>query len=471
MSAIPHVDRTLRSQSLGFLEAIGQSLANISPTLTPALNIGAVVALAGQASWLVYGIATIALLLVGMNISALASRFSAAGSFFVFISQAMGPMSGGMAGWALVAAYVGTAMALLGGLAIFVNNALVPAGLTLPIPVIYVISAALVWYLAYRDIKLSSRISLAVEAVSITVISVLILTVFGRHVSPPLIHAQLTLVGANGKGMSEAIVLAIFSFVGFESAATLGKETRDPLKNIPRAIMYSMIGAGVFFMVMAFALMIAYKGNVQALGNDPAPLLTLLKALHLARLATVIYAIASVSLFACVLASVNAASRLLFSMGRYHFIHRSMGLVHAGHKTPHVVVAISSALALLGPLLLLGQGPMNTYELTGTFATFGFIFAYLLISVAAPLYLRKQRLLTTRRVVLGSTAAVFMLAAFFGSVYPVPSYPYNILPYLFVLYLAAGLAWLVRLKNNAPQVLTLMEHDLESQEQEVFGRK
>ena len=46
MSAIPHVDRTLRSQSLGFLEAIGQSLANISPTLTPALNIGAVVALA-----------------------------------------------------------------------------------------------------------------------------------------------------------------------------------------------------------------------------------------------------------------------------------------------------------------------------------------------------------------------------------------------------------------------------------------
>ncbi len=471
MSAVPHIARTLKSSSLGFMEAIGQSLANISPTLTPALNIGAVVALAGQASWLVYGIATIALLLVGMNISALASKFSAAGSFFVFISQAIGPMAGGIAGWALVAAYVGTAMALLGGLAIFVNNALAPAGLALPIPVIYVVSATLVWYLAYRDIKLSSRISLVVEAISITVISILVMTVFGRQVSPPLIHAQLTLAGADGKGMSEAIVLAIFSFVGFESAATLGKETRDPLKNIPRAIMQSLIGAGVFFMLMAFALMIAYKGNAQALGSDPAPLLTLLKALNLARFATAIYAIASVSLFACVLASVNAASRLLFSMGRYQFIHRSMGLVHAAHKTPHVAVAISAGLALLGPLLLLGQGPMNTYELTGTFATFGFIFAYFLISVAAPLYLRKQGLLTSRRVILGVAAALFMLGAFFGSVYPVPSYPYNILPYLFVLYLAAGLAWLVRLKKSAPQVLTLMGQDLESQEQEVFGRK
>lgn len=471
MSAVSDVKSTLKGSNLGFMEAIGQSLANISPTLTPALNVSAVVALAGQASWLVYGIATIALLLVGMNISTLASRFSAAGSFFVFISQAMGPMAGGIVGWALVAAYVGTAMALLGGLAIFVNNALAPAGLTLPASVIYIVSAVLVWYLAYRDIKLSSRISLVVEAVSITVISILVFMVFGHRVSAPLIHAQLALAGADGKGMSEAIVLAIFSFVGFESAATLGKETRDPLKNIPRAIMQSMIGAGVFFMVMAFALMIDYKGNAQALGGDAAPLLTLLKALHMTRFATAIYAIASVSLFACVLASVNAASRLLFSMGRYNFIHRSMGLVHAGHKTPHVAVAISSALALVGPLLLLGQGPMNTYELTGTFATFGFIFAYLLISVAAPLYLRKQRLLTTPKVVLGGAAALFMLGAFFGSVYPVPSYPYNILPYLFVLYLAAGLAWLAYLKKRAPQVLTLMEHDLESQEQEVFGRK
>lgn len=271
--------------------------------------------------------------------------------------------------------------------------------------------------------------------------------------------------------MFGGVVLAIFSFVGFESSVTLGKETRDPTKNIPRAVMGSMLFAGAFFTIMAFAMITAYKGNATAFGNDSAPLETLLGYLNLTALSAPVYAIASLSLFACVLASINAGSRLLFSMGRYQFVHRSMGLVHTTHQTPHIAVTISSILAVIGPIALIGQGSMNTYDITGTVATFGFIFVYLLISISAPIYLAKKRLGSVTSVFFGITGAGLMVAAFFGSVYPVPAYPFNLLPYIFIAYLLFGVAILVRLKLFSPTILDRVELDLEGNEGAIIGRK
>jgi amino acid transporter len=79
----------LRKDSLSFLEALGQSVANLSPTFTPAVAV-TVVAAAGTASWLVYVLATISLVIVGVNIGKLASKISAAGSFFIYVSRTLG---------------------------------------------------------------------------------------------------------------------------------------------------------------------------------------------------------------------------------------------------------------------------------------------------------------------------------------------------------------------------------------------
>jgi len=158
-------------------------------------------------------------------------------------------------------------------------------------------------------------------------------------------------------------------------------------------------------------------------------------------------------------------------MGRYQFIHRSMGLVHVKHQTPYVAILIATALATLIPILLLSQGPMNTYDITGTVSTFGFITAYILISIAAPVYLAKQGQLKTRNIIYSVIGIAAMGGAFFGALYPIPSYPYNILPYIYFGYLALGLIWLLRIKKTAPQILQKMGEDLESQSSYVFQRK
>ena len=122
----------LRAGTLGFPEVIGQSIANLSPTFTPSINVTAIAALAGAGTWLIYGLSTLGLLLVSMSIIALSSRIASAGSFFIYISRALGPMAGGIAGWGLIAAYVGTAMGVGAAGVVFVQNAFTVWGINIP---------------------------------------------------------------------------------------------------------------------------------------------------------------------------------------------------------------------------------------------------------------------------------------------------------------------------------------------------
>ncbi|MBU2732952.1 APC family permease [Acidithiobacillus ferridurans] len=462
----------LKESSLGFTEAVGQSVANVSPTLTPVLNIVAVISLAGLGSWLVYGLAGIALLFVGLNIATLASRFSAAGSFFVFISRSLGPLLGGLAGFALVAAYICCAMAVVAGTEIFIKTGLQSLGFTAANWILYLVVGLAAGYLCYKDIKFSSRLSVGIEIISVTIITILLIVSCVQHPELVMDSSQFLLKGATTHGMMEASVMAIFSFVGFESAVTLGKETRSPLKTIPRAVITSMLVAGGFFMFVAYTMVIAYGNKVGALGNDASPLKTVVQGLGGGTSAVFfVYVLASASAFACVLASINAGARLLFSMGRYQFVHRSMGLVHVKHQTPYVAILIATVLAFLVPILMFSQGAMNTYDIAGTVSTFGFITAYILISIAAPVYLAKHGQLKVRNIIYSVIGVVAMCGAFFGALYPVPSYPYNILPYIYFIYLALGLVWLFRVKKTAPQILQKMSEDLESQSSYVFQRK
>jgi hypothetical protein len=62
---------------------------------------------------------------------------------------------------------------------------------------------------------------------------------------------------------------------------------------------------------------------------------------------------------------------------------------------------------------------------------------------------------------LGVAGVLLMAFVFYGSVYPVPSYPYNLLPYLFLAYMVVGAIWFAILKSKSPQVLASIQHDME----------
>jgi pimeloyl-ACP methyl ester carboxylesterase len=231
----------LRSDSLNLIETIGQSIANIAPTLTPALNISVVVGMAGIGAWLSYLIATAGLIFVAANIGVLARRHSIAASYFVYIGRALGPLPGMLAGWSMIAAYLFTAIAVSISANIFLRNMLHALGLGALIPPYALFETAftlLIWACAYRDVRLSSRVGLVLEALSLTIIVILTAIVVVNRGS--VTHSsQLQLRHLPMGGVMSALPLAVFSFVGFESSATLAREARNPLRAIPRAVILS----------------------------------------------------------------------------------------------------------------------------------------------------------------------------------------------------------------------------------------
>src|SRR5580698_6109301 len=105
----------LKATCLSFPETLSQSVANISPTLTPVVIVPLVFASAGNGTWLAYLFAMIGLVLVGLNINQFAKRSASPGSLYSFVSQGLGMKVGFVAGWCLIVAYIFTAMSVLAG--------------------------------------------------------------------------------------------------------------------------------------------------------------------------------------------------------------------------------------------------------------------------------------------------------------------------------------------------------------------
>jgi amino acid transporter len=454
----------LRHGTLNQIESLGQSISNIAPTLTPAINISVVAAMAGTGTWLAFLIATLGLMFVAGSIASLARRHPLSGSYFVYIGRTIGPVAGALGGWAMLDAYLLTAVAALVSVTIFIENTLSAFGLAAILPprwVLLLVAGALVWAAAYRDIRLSARLGLALEGASVVLIVVIMGFVLVRHggVIDPV---QLDFSHMNFGGVTQSLALAAFAFVGFESAATLAKETRDPQRLIPRAIFGSLGSVGLFLTVSCYCMVLGMGDDAAAIGASSSPLTDLTTRTGIGWTAGFVYLSATVSGFACALASVTAASRMLFSMARYKVMGRGMDAVHATHQTPHVAVGICCVIVLALCIATLPMSALDAYGTTATLATFGFLVVYLLIAISAPLDLRSVGLVRPIHIVVGAVGALLMAGVILGTLYPVPAWPYNVVPYVFAGYMLIGAAWFGSLAVRRPAVLRMIEHDLEA---------
>src|SRR5882757_60593 len=183
----------LRSGTLSLMEMVGQSLAAIGPTLTPALNVTVVVGLAGMGCWLSYLLGTVGVVIVAACVGILATRHPEAGSYFVYIGRSFGAFTGALAGWAMVSAYIFTATAVALSFIVFLGDLLATLHVELgrtPKCLLMLVFIGSVTFAAYRDVKLSSRAGLVMEIVSLSIM-VAITAVFVRARGTVVDPAQL----------------------------------------------------------------------------------------------------------------------------------------------------------------------------------------------------------------------------------------------------------------------------------------
>jgi amino acid transporter len=446
-------DYGLRREILSPMETLAQSVSTIAPTTTPAATIPLVCALAGNGTWVAYGLATVAVMLVALCISRYARYSASPGSLYTYASMTLPPWLSATVAWSLLLAYVATGSSVIGGFYHYANLLLKDAtGHVYSAVLLATLVTGVSMWIAYRDVKISARLMLWIEAASVSVIVVVVALLLVRH-GWNLDREQLHLHGMTGSGLRLGLVLALFSFVGFESATTLGSEARNPLQTIPRAVIQSAVLAGAFFTVCAYAEVLGFHTVGQDLGTSQSPMYLLARIGGVPVLGLLIDVGALVSMFAGTLACITAAARVLMRMSHNGLAHSSFGKTHERNQTPNRAVIITGIAALMPVAILAARGAsgLDVYGWMGSLATYGFIVAYALVCVALPRYLREQSVFRPGAQVVPWLAGFAMLLALVGNLYPVPEGPYGKLPYIYLAYLAAGLVWFaIRGRSRQP---------------------
>jgi len=435
----------LRRDVLSPMETLAQSVSTIAPTTTPAATIPLVCALAGNGTWLAYVLATVAILLVALCISRFARYSSSPGSLYTYASMILPPSLGATAAWSLLLAYIATGSSVIGGFYHYANLLLHDAtGRVASAVFLALLVTGISIGIAWRDVKISARLMLWIEAVSVTLIMTVIVLVLVRH-GLHLDWTQLRLRGMTGSGLRLGLVLALFSFVGFESATTLGAEARNPLKTIPRAVIQSALLAGAIFILCAYTEVLGLRSVGQDLGKSEAPMRVLASVGGVPLLGLMIDIGVLVSMFAGTLACITAAARVLMLMSHNGLAHGSLRTTHARHETPGraIIVTGIAAVAPVAALAARGASGLDVYGWMGSLATYGFIVAYALVCVALPRYLRDHSAYHPGAQVIPWLAFTAMLLALIGNLYPVPEGPYGKLPFIYLAYLCAGMLWYV----------------------------
>ena len=428
----------LRPGVLSQWETLAQSLSSIAPTAAPAAVIPLVIGVSGHSAWLSFLVATIGVALVAAHVNVFARDSASPGSLYAFVDGEFGAWAGVVAGWALLIAYIGTGAAVTGGVVLYAYGLIGSAAH--PVGAILLISAAvgLAGALAYRNVELSTRFMLWIECASVA--TILLLFTFPSHAHRLAFDPTQFGAGAfNGSSIRAGLVLATFAFVGFESAAALGAEARAPLTTIPRAILGTALISGAFFIFSAYAEVSTAGDNLAQLTGSQAPLQVIATLKGVSWLGPIVSVGAIISFFACTMACTTAAARTALLMGRHGLLPRYLHRTHPTHDTPHTAVVLTSLATAAAPVLLTARHvtAYDFYGWLGTIATYGFMTAYLLVVIAAPIRQFRGGTLRTVGVVLSLVSFAFLAMAFVGSI-NTNATPDKWLPVIFMTILIAG---------------------------------
>jgi amino acid transporter len=452
----------LKPNCLSFSEVLAQAVALISPTMTAALIIPVMYSNTGDWSWMSYALGTVMLLFVAYNLNQFAKRSTTSGSMYAYICRGLGVTAGAVGGWSLIWAYLGISIAGATGFAVFADTLLKMIGLQFPPPALFAICVGISWYCAWKNVQLSAMLMLFFEGISVAFILVLSAIVLTQH-HFTIDTAQFDVAKLPWSSVGLGVVVAIFSLVGFECATAFGDEARDPLKTIPRAVMLSLILSGAFFVFVTYVEVLGVRGYSKTLDQLDTPLNTLATLAHVPLLSIPLSIGAMVSFFALNLSCINAGSRIIYAMGRHGIFHQATADSHAQNETPHIAVTTMSLISFFLPTFgtLGGLAALDIFNYAGTLAAFGFITPYCLITVAAPVYLK--RLGEQRPIDLAMCAAAILLLMIpaVGSVIPIPAPPVNYFPYAYLVYLAVGIAWIFAFHARKPTAVGQIQQDLE----------
>jgi amino acid transporter len=434
---------TLRRNYLSALESVAQAVGTMGPAATLGTVIPLLIAKTGNGTWLLFlGILGI-FFLISLNINVFASRFASAGGLSSYAEQGLGRWPGILTGWSYVVAMTFIVTSSIVASAYYLGMVIAhfthhPVGKASSL-LLTLLVLALAWLPAYRDIKLSTKVMLCSEAISVGVI-LLILTVAMWRNGHSIDSAQLHLAGTGAPQIKLGMVLAFMMLAGFESSTTLGEEAQSATRTIPRVMIFCLFLLGMLFMGSIYSITALSHHRDLGLNQTNAPLDVIARSIDLPALGWISSLGVALSCFGCALGGLNAGARVIFSMARERIFAPFFASIHPLNGTPSRALCLIGSVALIIPAVLIAIGvPMaNAMDYLMQIASFGFLGGYLSVCVAAPFYLARHHTLTLTQLLVGFITLLVIGTVLFLSLVPIPDAPWRYIPYCFATLLFIG---------------------------------
>ncbi len=456
----------LREHSIGLPQVLFQSITHMAPAAAVAYSIFISVPDARQALPLSVGLALIACICAATAIGQLAKLFPSAGGMYTYAARSLGPWAGFLVAWLfilfepLVAPFLylefGWAMS-----DVFQNS--IGWGYSGQWWIWVVLMTVVVFLLTYRDIRLSTTAGVLLGAFEIAIFGALaiwmLLSNAGDLNLQPFNPNHAT---GDWSGVFKGMVFAILAFIGFEAAAPLGEEAKNPRRTVPRAVVGSAIAIGIFYVLCSYAWVFgAGFDNFVAQATGPDPWRNLGKVFWAGGWVLVFLAICN-SIAANSNAAVNAATRVFYSLARNGLAPRPLAHTHPRFKTPHIAIIWMSAIALVVALAFGWKwGPLIGFAMIATIAVPVVILVYMLVSagcIAHYLGPRRREFNMLLHLLLPIGGIVLFFFPLYYQFYKLPpTYPVKYANWVAIAWTVLGLlltAWLVR---SRPEKLRDME--------------
>ena len=441
---------TLRRE-LRFWEAIALSIGIMAPTAAMALNGVAPAGLVGRAVPLAFLFAAIAIAFVSYAFIRLTRHFNHAGSAYALTGATLGPHAGFFTGWAQMGTYAFFTAASIAEVGLFGTSFFDGTGIWHGPSwiVISLVAAVVIAAVAYADVRIATRSLLVIEAVSVALITILIVWIYAKVIGGSAPNGQHFSLKAfsppPGVGIGAIAFASVFGFLswaGFEGASALGEETNNPRRNIPAAIIGAVGFTAVFYVLVMLAQSLGFgldaKG-VKAFASSGAPLGDLSKTYIGSGFADAVNFGAMVSAFASALGTAAASSRILFALGRDGFVSRRLGEPSARTGAPAMALSVVMVVAVgtvIG-LRLNGTTSTNVFFYMGTIGVLSLLVAYIVTNLGAAKFLLLDRRENPLQAVIFSLAIAALIYVEYKNVKGT-AYPYNRFPYVVLGWLVLG---------------------------------
>ncbi|MDB4867898.1 MAG: family permease [Cohnella sp.] len=391
----------LKKGALTLGGAVAMTAAFMGPATASYFNASLAVQNSGNAIGFAFLLAMVAVLFLAYTISQFAKKIPSAGFAYTFSVRAFGPRAGFLTGWLLLLGYALVTPQMLSAMGYFFHEFFVTyLHVNISWGIFSVATAAVVLFLACRGVSTSIRVALIMLIIELVVMLAIFLTILfqggAEGLSVAAFNPANSLKPYDWNGIGTAMMWSILMFVGFESAATLGEETKEPKRNIPRALVLAVVGIGLFFLLAAFSVVIGYgPGNVSKVVDSIHQGTNVWDAIFSKawgpKSSIIIMLVILNSMFANLLAGFNAAVRVIYAMGREKVIFSVLGEVNEKRQVP-VKAAIYYMVVSLILTLLLGYGwdPMTAYGWTGTIVGIMIVLVYVVINFSLIRFYKKQ---------------------------------------------------------------------------------